>query len=347
MGNEVATPLPNNAQYVGAITIENCKKQHPEVRSKSFVIESTIFDEIEAQNIVGKKSPFTNRFTQSENLLERDDYGWFEEIEPPGIPRSLSNEFSQQPLHRALTLPAPVTETPLYILESSLETQQLWYKTAGRRPKQPKREREHFEKLWKENFEASSVPYYENSPDSRSKRAKISDIIPKSEIQGEILFRGKAPFSNSVSRSFVDGPLASMTLHMPYFRIVKKLSGEIHAEFLIVVTITNHNSPVTFGIWKRFSDFTKLAVNICDINDFSNEPDVFKNSFLSWQCVMQRKRWFKSLDRDYLALKCFLLERFIHDVLFECKNVEVLINFLELDLNHRPSPQALPSGAFF
>lgn len=56
----------------------------------------------------------------------------------------------------------------------------------------------------------------------------------------------------------------------------------------------------------------------------------FNNSLLSWQCLMYRKSWFKNLDRDYLALKCFLLERFMHDVLFESQDPRVLSDFLGL-----------------
>ena len=58
-----------------------------------------------------------------------------------------------------MSLPSPIAETPLYILESSLQTQRLWYETAGKRPKQPEKERQYFEKLWKSNFENSCVNF--------------------------------------------------------------------------------------------------------------------------------------------------------------------------------------------
>eukprot|EP01040_Poterioochromonas_malhamensis_P003788 gene3788-4047_t len=274
-----------------------------------------------------------------------DDYGWFEDVDPSeGVPRTLSFEFSRQPLQKALSLPPPVTEPPLYVLESSLETQQLWYTTAGRRPKQPQQEREYYEKLWKKNFENSSVKYNKNdnnennnkpqtaatnTPSPAPKRSKFDDIIPKSEINGEVLFRGKSPFSNSVSKSFLDEYVSSMTLHMPYYRIFRGLTGEIHAEYLIKVTIGG-NAPLTFGIWKRHSDFHQLADIINAMNIRSGDENVFKNALLSWQCVLQRKRWFRSLDKDYLALKCFLLERFMHDVLFETQTPSIINKFLGL-----------------
>lgn len=61
-----------------------------------------------------------------------------------------------------------------------------------------------------------------------SKRIRNGDIIPSTEVKGEILFRGKAPFSNSVSKSFMDGALSSMTVHMPYFRILRSLKVSPH-----------------------------------------------------------------------------------------------------------------------
>jgi len=266
-----------------------------------------------------------------ESTGERDDYGWFEDFESPALPHALSHEFSMQPLQKALTLPAPATEPPLYVLECSLETQQLWYTTAGRRPKQPVEEREYFEKLWIENFEQSGVKYEEPNIETRVKKLKQADCIPLCEVKGEILFRGKAPFSNSVSKSFFEGCVASMNVHMPYFRILRSLTGDIFAEFLIVVTLSSNSAPVTFGIWKRFSDFNTLANTVIDINVRSGPLNQFKNAVLSWQCVLQRKRWIRSLDKDYLALKCFLLERFVHDVLFETQSPAILSKFLGLE----------------
>jgi hypothetical protein len=268
-----------------------------------------------------------HQYSHSEGALERDDYGWFEEIDLPG-PRSLSNEISLHPLQRALSLPASATETPLYVLESSLETQQLWYRTAGLRPKQPKLEREKFEKLWRLNFEKSCVQY--DSTIRPHGLSNVADCIPPSETHGRILFRGKSPFSNSMSRSFVDGPIAAMTLQMPYFRVNSTSTSDEFAEFLIVISVSSRTSPITFGIWRRFSDFARLA-NVVTKHSSEN-IDEFRNASLSWKCVMQRKRWIKCLDKDYLALKCFLLERFVQDVLFECSNATLLVQFLGLDL---------------
>jgi hypothetical protein len=48
---------------------------------------------------------------------------------------------------------------------------------------------------------------------------------------------------------------------IPRFRIVRTSNGEVHAEFLVVVSIGSH-STVTFGLWRRHSDFNKLAMKV-------------------------------------------------------------------------------------
>ena len=40
--------------------------------------------------------------------------------------------------------------------------------------------------------------------------------------------------------------------------------------------------------------------------------------------------WFRCLEKEYLSLKCFLLERFLHDVLFESSSSHLLRGFLNL-----------------
>lgn len=231
---------------------------------------------------------------------ENDPWGWFEDFESPNffyhrgyssssnIPGSEhentrynfivrcqlnwlfisaffhEREFTKQPLHKALSLPPPVTEPPSYILESSLKTQQLWYSTAGRRPRQPDREREYFEQLWRKNFEVSNVNYKdhvdvvpetsgENNMAPKKPRLKNKDIIHVSEFDGDVLYRGRSPFSHSVSKSFItDHHVSSMTIHIPSYRIFRSSSNSaLRAEFLVVVSLGSP-STVTFGVWRRY-----------------------------------------------------------------------------------------------
>lgn len=346
----------------------------------------------------GRKRFYSSDLEQGKE--NADPWGWFQDFESPhilnhkgfsttnmrsnGEDDSLSGDyFPRQPIHKALSLPPPATEPPIYILESSLETQQLWYSTAGRRPRQPAKEREYFEQLWKENFEASDVNYVEpvdvvpvssssssdvlhggnhiqNTHNSNNNisinlakklRMKSRDTIHVSEFDGEVVFRGKAPFSHSVSKSFNDHYVSSMTIHIPYYRIFRSSANSaLRAEFLVVVSMGSP-STVTFGLWRRHSDFAALAASLKEpaVAPLSSsagggagtrtageggsgkKENSFKNTLLSWDCVLQRKRWFKCLDKDYLSLKSFLLERFMHDLLFESTSPQVINKFLGLD----------------
>lgn len=187
------------------------------------------------------------RRASSEPTGTDDPWGWFEDFEnsPSNIQfdrqGNSSSHFLQQPLQRSLSLPGPVTQPPFYILESSLETQQLWYVTAGQRPKQPEKERKYFEQLWADNFLQSSVLYTVAVPEqgnsntamSSSSKPKVmsgsdliavggpvdtsrgpTDRIPPSEFDGEVLFRGKGSFSNSVSKTFTDNAMTTITLQV-------------------------------------------------------------------------------------------------------------------------------------
>jgi len=291
-----------------------------------------------------------------------DDWGFFVENSEPPTPNAKSPAGSfddaddgRRALTRALSLPPPVTQPPQYILESKLSTQQLWYSTAGKRPRQPTQERQYYESLWRKNFEVSCVrppsttplPSAPSSSSGSSGRALASGVdvvsskgnglptqeeVPScKECDGEILFRGKGPFSNAVSKSFPDSDdVAAMTLQIPRYRVTRTPSGDVHAEFLVVVSV-NSRSAVTFGLWRRHSDFTVLAAKVKGLDAASDRPNTsFKNTLLSWQCLVQRKRWFRCLDKDYLALKSFLLERFMHDLLFESHTPDIVMEFLDL-----------------
>ena len=54
----------------------------------------------------------------------------------------------------------------------------------------------------------------------------------------------------------------------------------------------------------------------------------------SWTLLLRRKllkkrqRWYRCLDAGYLSLKVFLLERFLHDILFESSNPQILRDFV-------------------
>ncbi|KAJ8601497.1 hypothetical protein CTAYLR_006719 [Chrysophaeum taylorii] len=210
--------------------------------------------------------------------------------------------------------------TPEYVLEDTLASQALWHSTAGKRPPQPLAERKKYEALWAKNFEESQVDY-SRATDPRPPRpsAETPHVVP--------LLREQSPFGTSATKSWecpCCGELSSMMVHIPKYQVVKEGSFDIHAEYLVVVRLRF----VTFGLWRRYSHFQRLADKIVR----ENRPLDFENTLGSWRCVKRRQKWFRCLDKDYITLKCFLLERFLHDAVFESTTSELFLDFLEIQI---------------
>lgn len=138
-----------------------------------------------------------------------NNYGWFDDVEDDceGEEDNNDNQTNQELIHRALSLPSPLTNPPLYVLEDSLEAQQLWYLTAGIRPRQPPEERQYFESLWKENFNQSNVPINSdsNTPEIRQ---------GSKEFNEDIMLRGRSHFSTTVSKGYLNHQLSFMTIQV-------------------------------------------------------------------------------------------------------------------------------------
>ncbi len=50
---------------------------------------------------------------------------------------------------------------------------------------------------------------------------------------------------------------------LPRYRIVEDKEGGLHAEFLVLVSLGGGpTGTITFGIWRRHSDFAKLATMV-------------------------------------------------------------------------------------
>jgi hypothetical protein len=256
---------------------------------------------------------------RSSDSIDRT-WGWFEDCENQHL-----NVI--EPLHKTLSLPHSIVEPPFYVLESNIETQKLWYSTAGKRPRQPSSERLRFEKLWADNFSSSSVKYSDSSNSHSASSSNTYDHIPESEFNGVVVFTGDSPFTKTVSKAFISSNL-SVTIQIPRYRIFKD-DDAMYAEFLIVVSLNSPDS-LKFGVWRRHSDFCSLVRTMRQDSLRCGNRDLYKNSLLSWECVLQRKRWYKCLNKEYLEIKCFLLERVIHDFLFESSSPSSLFAFLGL-----------------
>ncbi|KAH8097551.1 hypothetical protein JL720_444 [Aureococcus anophagefferens] len=196
-------------------------------------------------------------------------------------------------------------------------------------PDYPAHERRQFEELWAQNLANSQASGGEARSDSNSKRrrALVCDRAPVEVGGAQLLLRESSPFGTSVTKSWrcdCCGELTSIMIRIPKYQIVRK-GGKSHAEYLVVA---RRLGAVTFGLWRRFAHFTALHDKISKTLD----KDDYQNTLWSWRCLRRRQRWFRCLDRDYLALKCFLLERFLHDAVFESASSTLFADFLEITL---------------
>jgi hypothetical protein len=99
----------------------------------------------------------------------------------------------------------------------------------------------------------------------------------------------------------------------------------------------------TVGVWKRYSDFADLSRKVTHQHEscasvlqnmsplaVTEEPETehLPNAITSWRLLKKRQRWYRCLDAGYLSLKVFLLERFLHDILFESSSPRLLRGFV-------------------
>ena len=106
--------------------------------------------------------------------------------------------------------------------------------------------------------------------------------------------------------------------------------GFRNTEYLVVVGL---GCGVEVGVWRRFTDFARLAQAVGAAEGGAGPPtDAVRGQFrmtaFSWAVLQRRKRMFRCLERDYLVLKCFLLERFLHDLVFESYSPATVRDFL-------------------
>lgn len=110
-------------------------------------------------------------------------------------------------------------------------------------------------------------------------------------------------------------------------------NGFRYAQYLVVCCKGDFRNTV--GVWKRFSDFEELSRKVADTEGYclhvedDHDREILPNAITSWRLLKKRQRWFRCLDAGYLSLKVFLLERFLHDILFESTTPDILIAFME------------------
>jgi hypothetical protein len=252
--------------------------QHTAARQPSQITRVSVSD-----SLLGSQHLLRKRMSSTQSADE--DWGFWAEFIAP---EEASDGAFALPLIRSSTLPV---ETPAYMLEEKLPDQALWHITAGLRPTQPATERERFEELWKSNFSHSQVDYNKPLPPS------------KSTSKPTVIFKGRSPYLARVTKSFSCagcGSGAQFKLSVSSFRVVRSSSSgsDMHAEYLIVLEV----GELTFGAWKRHTDFEKLARTI-STGGALTAP--FRNSRTAWAAVLRQKRFSRCLDR-YLPILRFM-----------------------------------------
>ena len=165
-----------------------------------------------------------------------------------------------------------------------------------------------------------------------------------------VIVKGDNVFGTTVSKSFPSsrGGSDTISLSISSYRVVKSRKEGQHAQFLVVYRDGSFRE--TIGVWKRFSDFERLANKVsfghesCNVQncsaalhplhieaDYDVEP--LPNAITSWKLLKKRQRWFRCLDAGYLSLKVFLLERFLHDILFESSSPGLLREFVGVNIH--------------
>jgi len=161
--------------------------------------------------------------------------------------------------------------------------------------------------------------------------------------------KGDNVFGTTVSKSFarpsVNGDLVTavdtVNISVASYRVVESEKRGRHAQFLVIYREGSIRD--TIGVWKRYSDFQELSNKVTKVHEgctaaianmspltVTEEHDVehLPNAITSWHLLKKRKRWYRCLDPGYLSLKVFLLERFLHDILFESSSPDLLRDFV-------------------
>jgi len=165
-----------------------------------------------------------------------------------------------------------------------------------------------------------------------------------------VLIRGDNVFGTTVSKSFArpgmmeGGPIVgvdTVNISIASYRVVESKKHGKYAQFLVIYREGSISDTV--GVWKRYSDFEELARKVTQAHEgcaavianmsplaVTEEPETehLPNAITSWRLLKKRQRWYRCLDAGYLSLKVFLLERFLHDILFESSSPKLLREFV-------------------
>eukprot|EP00934_Nitzschia_sp_Nitz4_P008206 Nitzschia sp. Nitz4//scaffold168_size48592//12954//14978//NITZ4_007047-RA/size48592-augustus-gene-0.19-mRNA-1//1//CDS//3329538312//8196//frame0 len=165
----------------------------------------------------------------------------------------------------------------------------------------------------------------------------------------KLIIKGDNVFGTTVSKSFSrtaekGGPIVAVdtvNISIASYRVVESKKRGKFAQFLVIYREGSIRD--TIGVWKRYSDFQELSRKVNQTNEGcaavianisplaiteEHEVEHLPNAITSWKLLKKRQRWYRCLDAGYLSLKVFLLERFLHDILFESSSPDLLREFV-------------------
>lgn len=191
---------------------------------------------------------------------------------------------------------------------------------------------------------AEAALYSRMKQETNEARQVLNRRVHGSEGDLIVLIRGDNVFGTTVSKSFArtNGQgVDTVNVSIASYRVVESPHQGKYAQFLVIYR--EGSIQDTIGVWKRYRDFEELARKITHAHEgctalvsnmsplaVTEEPETehLPNAIMSWRLLQKRKRWYRCLDAGYLSLKVFLLERFLHDILFESSSPKLLREFV-------------------
>eukprot|EP00339_Tiarina_fusa_P005320 CAMPEP_0117057456 /NCGR_PEP_ID=MMETSP0472-20121206/39897_1 /TAXON_ID=693140 ORGANISM="Tiarina fusus, Strain LIS" /NCGR_SAMPLE_ID=MMETSP0472 /ASSEMBLY_ACC=CAM_ASM_000603 /LENGTH=514 /DNA_ID=CAMNT_0004774365 /DNA_START=182 /DNA_END=1726 /DNA_ORIENTATION=+ len=197
-------------------------------------------------------------------------------------------------------------------------------------------------------------PSHTSSEPHHLQQQIINKTVKGSGSDGDltVMVKGDNVFGTTVSKSFArpgvrGGPIQgvdTVNISVASYRVVESTKRGKYAQFLVIYREGSIRD--TIGVWKRYSDFQELSKKVTQAHEgcaavianmsplaVTEEVEVehLPNAITSWRLLKKRQRWFRCLDAGYLSLKVFLLERFLHDILFESSSPNLLREFVGTD----------------
>ena len=182
-------------------------------------------------------------------------------------------------------------QLPQWVSLEPIEFQILWQNTAGKRPIQPPQERKYYENIWKQNSMfldcSGNVDYC------------LVGIIPnKYTLLSIRSFNGNGPFG----------------IQITHFKII-----DSRANYLIKFKTPTYE----FCKWMTYTCINNFYEKLLCVSNFWE----CINTRISWRTWKRRQSWFRNNNFHYLEMKTFLLERVLHDALYESPDIDIFYEY--------------------